>query len=159
MRGGLDDALDRLARRDELRKRALSSSDGPAAFLPANGSVSSSSSSSSSTSSDGLAEVVEVVRRVVERHPDLAVTVYGQQGRTSAEVRIGHQDGLVRVVVVAAEGPASSLEVPGSLDVPRPAPSPPPAWPLSADGGPGAAARLAELIRQDPSLLAGPDDY
>lgn len=155
MRGGLDDALDRLARRDELRKRALSSSDGPAAFLPANGSVSSSSSSSP----DGLAEVVEVVRRVVERHPDLAVTVYGQQGRTSAEVRIGHQDGVVRVVVVAAEGPASSLEVPGSLDVPRPAPSPPPAWPLSADGGPGAAARLAELIRQDPSLLAGPDDY
>ncbi|MCO8274577.1 hypothetical protein M1L60_28675 [Actinoplanes sp. TRM 88003] len=54
MRGGLDDALDKLARRDELRRRATGESPGtPAA----------------------VTELVEAVAAVVARHPELGVSV------------------------------------------------------------------------------------
>ncbi|WP_127498842.1 hypothetical protein [Actinoplanes solisilvae] len=54
MRGGLDDALDKLARRDELRRRATGETPGtPAA----------------------VTELVEAVAAVVARHPELGVSV------------------------------------------------------------------------------------
>lgn len=98
---------------------------------------------------------------MVERYPDLAITVYGQQGQASAEVRIERVDGVVQATVVSVE------EVPPPALNSPPVPPPPPvvvppaavvvqpqAWPDPA----GSAARLAEMIRQDPSLLTGPDD-
>ncbi|WIM96311.1 hypothetical protein ACTOB_008500 [Actinoplanes oblitus] len=54
MRGGLDDALDKLARRDELRRRATGESP---ATPPA------------------VTELVEAIAAVVAKHPSLAVTV------------------------------------------------------------------------------------
>ncbi|MCM4084919.1 hypothetical protein [Paractinoplanes hotanensis] len=54
MRGGLDDALEKLARRDELRRRATGESPGtPAA----------------------VTELVEAIAAVVGRHPELGVSV------------------------------------------------------------------------------------
>jgi hypothetical protein len=54
VRGGLDDALDKLARRDELRRRATGEAPGtPAA----------------------VTELVEAVAAVVARHPELGVSV------------------------------------------------------------------------------------
>jgi hypothetical protein len=226
VRGGLDDALERLARMDQLRKRAEGASSG----LP---------------TAHGLAEAIEAVRRVVERHPDLNITLYGEQGEGSAEVRIGWEDGLVRAKIVSVEGPEGTsfgpgdgpmpvlpAEIPPMTDLPRtlpeaprprvevyPAarrpesapvpeaprlvdpgrlgdrrrrgpdagflpdpgglpPAPPAGWgaeparvgDLPVRGAPrawkaepednpnAAAARLAAMIREDPSLLASPDD-
>ncbi|GAA2650342.1 hypothetical protein [Paractinoplanes durhamensis] len=58
MRGGLDDALDKLARRDELRRRASGDTSGP---------------------SPAISELVEAIAAVVARHPQLGVTV-GAEG-------------------------------------------------------------------------------
>ncbi|GGR20567.1 hypothetical protein GCM10010168_43200 [Actinoplanes ianthinogenes] len=55
MRGGLDDALDKLARRDELRRRATGES--------------------SPATPPAVTELVEAIAAVVARHPSLAVTV------------------------------------------------------------------------------------
>ncbi|GAA4681875.1 hypothetical protein Prum_053040 [Phytohabitans rumicis] len=159
MRGGLDDALDRLARMDQLRRRAQSAAGG----VP---------------TAHGLAEAIEAVRRVVERYPDLSITVYGQQGQASAEVRIEREGGVVRATVVSVEGPdptdddgpgpgvvANTVSVLGFGDagavLPAEIPAPlaaPRTWPMAHEDPHGAAARLAEMIRQDPSLLATPDD-
>ncbi|BCB81696.1 hypothetical protein GCM10022251_15630 [Phytohabitans flavus] len=248
MRGGLDDALERLARMDQLRRRAEGASGG----LP---------------TAHGLAEAIEAVRRVVERHPDLNITLYGEQGEGSAEVRIGWEDGVVRAKIVSVEGPEAGTfapsdgpipvlpaEIPPMTDLPRPLTEasrprvdvypvghraePPPvpevprlvdparlvdqgrvaepgrrgdpgrsggerrhrhaapeagflpdpgglapaspadsaepsawteragglpqrqprAWKAEHEDNPGAAARLAAMIREDPSLLANPDD-
>jgi hypothetical protein len=77
--------------------------------------------------------VAEAVRRVVEAHPGTAVaaTVDGPGGPVA--VQVAWRDGEV---VVVTPGPAP--------DGPGPAPD--------------AAARLAELIRRDPSLLAPEPD-
>ncbi|MFC0530608.1 hypothetical protein [Phytohabitans kaempferiae] len=114
MRGGLDDALERLARMDQLRRRA----EGTSGSLP---------------TAHGLAEAIEAVRRVVERHPDLNITLYGEQGEGSAEVRIGWEDGVVRAKIVSVEGPEGAAfgpsdgpmpvlpaEIPPMSDLPRP---------------------------------------
>ncbi|MDQ7907221.1 hypothetical protein RB614_22155 [Phytohabitans sp. ZYX-F-186] len=231
MRGGLDDALERLARMDQLRRRTEEASGG----LP---------------TAHGLAEAIEAVRRVVERHPDLNITLYGEQGEGSAEVRIGWEDGVVRAKIVSVEGPEGAsfgpsdgpmpvlpAEIPPMTDLPRPlpdaarprvearpaprrpspspvpeaprlvdpghlggpgrpadpghlgerrhrhaaptpAPAPDPAhssasgdpagglpsrsapraWKAEHEDNPGAAARLAAMIREDPSLLANPEE-
>ncbi|GAA4594555.1 hypothetical protein BJY16_001352 [Actinoplanes octamycinicus] len=55
VRGGLDDALDKLARRDELRRRATGA-DAP-------------------STPPAVTELVEAIAAVVARHPSLAVTV------------------------------------------------------------------------------------
>lgn len=170
MRGGLDDALERLARRDQLRKRvapsghASSNGNGSEGAVAANGATGAADPNGITSaigisggigSAGAIGEVVEAVRRIVERHPALSVTVYGEEGEVSAEIRIARREGVVEATVVAAEGPLSAT---ASVPVPRPALPGPPAWPLSTDGTPGPAARLAELIRQDPSLLAGPEE-
>ncbi|MEV4343701.1 hypothetical protein AB0J83_04390 [Actinoplanes sp. NPDC049596] len=93
MRGGLDDALDKLARRDELRRRAAGETTGtPAA----------------------VTELVEAVAGVVGRHPELGVSV-GVEG--SGEPLLLHfyvADGQVQV---SAEN-AAALQ-PGDADAPR----------------------------------------
>jgi hypothetical protein len=148
VRGGLDDALERLARMDQLRRRAESAAGG-------------------APTAHGLAEAIEAVRRVVERYPDLAITVYGQQGQASAEVRIEREGGVVRATVVSVEGPMPAEADPAlgfgakgavlPAEIPPPL-APPPTWPMAHEDPHNAAARLAEMIRQDPSLLASPDD-
>jgi hypothetical protein len=240
VRGGLDDALDRLARMDQLRRRA----GGTSGDLP---------------TAHGLAEAIEAVRRVVERYPDLNITLYGEQGEGSAEVRIGWEDGVVRAKIISVEGPEGAsfgpsegplpvlpAEIPPMTDLPRPLPeatrprvdvypagrraeqppvpdvprlvdpgrlgdrrgrraapdagflpdpgglappppAPPPpatpsawtepapsgeqlrpgdlpmrsaprAWKAEHEDNPGAAARLAAMIREDPSLLGGSEE-
>ncbi|MEU7586036.1 hypothetical protein AB0A95_07025 [Micromonospora sp. NPDC049230] len=93
-------------------------------------------------------EVAEAVRQVVGTHPGLVVTVQVQHEGRTYPLRVSWDGPDVTV------GP-----------VPPPVPvEPPPAWPLSGrtvpewapgpDGlTPDPAARLAELIRRDPSLL------
>ncbi|MGN9776010.1 hypothetical protein ACTMS0_09570 [Micromonospora sp. H33] len=98
---------------------------------------------------DPVEEVAEAVRRIVERHLGLAVAV-----------RVEH-DGQAYPLGVAWSGGSVTVSA-------EPAVAPPPAWPLSArtvpdrssgpDGvRPDPAARLADLIRHDPSLLTDID--
>ncbi len=163
MRGGLDDALEKLARRDELRRRTEAQ---PATTTPA-----------------ALNDLVEAVAAVIARHPDLLVTMGVEGAGAPMLLRFALRDGIVEV---SAEGPVAGsrpesgrpgdVPPPGSSPgppppappppvpappppvpaPPPPMPAPPPPMPSSADR---AAMRLAALLREDPSLLhvAPPD--
>jgi DNA-binding IclR family transcriptional regulator len=81
MRGGLDDALERMARREALRRRASEVPASPSATVE---------------------EVVQAARRAVARDPELSVTVtVTYRGRSSA-VRVRDEGGEVTVVVAPA---------------------------------------------------------
>ncbi|MDG4806516.1 hypothetical protein O7634_07070 [Micromonospora sp. WMMD1120] len=161
MRGDLDETLARLARREEARRRRATDSDDTAAARsgpprPAAGSARNPGSgrhAEPDTSDDvpgwgPVEEVAEAVRQVVGAHPGLAVTVQVEHAGRTYPLR------------VRWDGPAVSVgPVPPAAPV-----QPPPTWPLSGrtvpawapgpDGlNPDPAARLAELIRRDPSLL------
>ncbi|MEV4498921.1 hypothetical protein AB0J84_24905 [Micromonospora arborensis] len=170
MRGDLDETLARLARREEaLRRRAddrndtgsppgppgLGGSDarnaGPGRYgarhagVPAPGDV---------PGWGPVEEVAEAVRQVVGAYPGLAVTVHVEHAGRTYPLRVSWNGPDVTVGPAAPAAPAA----------PTAPVEPPPAWPLSGrtvpawapgpDGlTPDPAARLAELIRRDPSLL------
>ncbi|WP_235965734.1 hypothetical protein [Micromonospora rubida] len=99
---------------------------------------------------DPVAEVAEAVARVVATHPGVTVTVRVEHDGQAYPLRVGWSGGRVTVGAEAATVP-------------------PPVWPLSVKTVPAwmpgperltadPAARLAELIRHDPSLLGDPGD-
>ncbi|WBB66144.1 hypothetical protein [Micromonospora sp. WMMD812] len=145
MREGLDETLARMARREEaLRRRAIESSE-PAGREPGAHRVEPEGLSED----DPVQAVVEAVHRVVAGRPGLAVSVRVEQDGATYPLRIAWAGGEVTVTA-------------------EPAATPPPPWPTSARTvpawtpgqrrpGPDRAARLADLIRRDPSLLNGPD--
>ncbi|MER7458969.1 hypothetical protein [Micromonospora sp. NPDC126480] len=177
MRGGLDETLARLARREEaMRRRGTDpAAEGDTVPLPGTdaagrrdgepgrGEPARNAGPAWPDSHDGgparsagqhradppgrdpVEEVVEAVRRVVERYPELAVALRVEHGGRVFPLRVARSGGDVTVTA-------------------EPSAVPPP-WPLSAhtvpawsdrDGlDPDPAARLAELIRHDPSLLDG----
>ncbi|MEU4717920.1 hypothetical protein AB0F73_30280 [Micromonospora purpureochromogenes] len=167
MRGGLDETLARLARREEaLRRRAgepgeeagastvgfeatghAGRSDGPGWDGAGRPEVARTGvGRSAADGRDPVEEVAEAVRRVVAEHPGLSVVVRVEHEGRTYPLRVDWAD---TAVTVAAENTAT----------------PPPPWPRPVNTGPvwsagrdgtGAdqAARLAEMIRRDPSLLA-----
>ncbi len=85
MRGGLDDALERLARRDRMRRRSGQQTGGP---------------------SPAVAELVEAVADVLGRNPDLQLTI-GVEGAGSPQLlHIALEDGVVRVT---AQDPVQAM--------------------------------------------------
>lgn len=153
MRGELDGALDKMARMEELRRRR--------AAEPAGG------------GHDAGHAVAEAVRRVVAQHPGIAVTLRVEQETGNRLMRVAWADGTVTVVFhepsPSADGVTSTT---ASSRQPEPRQTtdeqPPHMWPLSVRTVPGweaadqdhdgaAAARLAEMVRSDPSLLGRPD--
>ncbi|SIN24085.1 hypothetical protein [Micromonospora cremea] len=160
MRGDLDETLARLARREEALRRRANDRDetatppGPAGGPadPAGGRTDARNAGPDTYGEVGgwgpVEEVAEAVRQVVGAHPGLAVTV-----------RVEHA-GRTYPLLISWDGPHVTVG-PEPLAAPV---EPPPAWPLSgrtvpawAPGPngltPDPAARLAELIRRDPSLL------
>ncbi|MBQ0891690.1 hypothetical protein KBX37_00985 [Micromonospora sp. U56] len=167
MRGGLDETLARLARREEaLRRRAgepgeetgastvafeatghPGRSDGPGWDGAGRPEVARTGVGRSAVDGrDPVEEVAEAVRRVVAEHPGLSVVVRVEHEGRTYPLRVDWAD---TAVTVAAENTAT----------------PPPPWPRPVNTGPvwsagrdgtGAdqAARLAEMVRRDPSLLA-----
>lgn len=144
MRGELDDTLARMARREELQRRRASAGRST------------------------VDEVIEAVQRVVARHPGLSVTMSVAEGGITSVVRVEWTGGNIAVApaVAPAVEPsiAPAVEPPARGSVPRDTAAARGAWPMSgktvpgwaaaADGlAPDPAARLAELIRRDPSLL------
>jgi hypothetical protein len=130
MRGELDDALARMARREEIKRRvAEQSADGES---PAD-------------------EVTEAVRRVVAQHQGLAVRLWVEDGTAGTGVRVAWRDGAVAVTPEAnldpppAGGPEAVSWPVSGRNVPG--------WPAADGVADASAARLAEMIRRDPSLL------
>lgn len=173
MRGDLDDALARLARRDQLHKRVNQGTD---------------------RATSAAEELAAAVRQVVERHPGLAAVVRLTDGDQSVDLSVSHHGGRVEVRIAgpttagpATAGPATPANrrtgdgprhghnerrdtgtgaptvITGTFSEPPavgvPTAGGPPDWPPRAEPPAGSpAARLAELIRQDPSLLGGTAD-
>jgi hypothetical protein len=133
VRGELDDALARIARREELERR-LATEQAAGGQRP-------------------LDELIEAVRRVVAQHPTLTVQLWADDGTATSSVRVAWSDGTVAV------GPEGEPVAPDGAVAPSwPRPVYPAPGSTTAPGGVDApAARLAELIRQDPSLLDGID--
>lgn len=143
MRGELEDTLARMARREELQRRRAAAGR---------------------TSVD---ELIEAVQRVVARHPGLAVTMSVAEGDTTSVLRVEWAGG--NIAVAPAVAPAVEASIVPAVDSPGAGRSamdaqPRTAWPLSGKTVPDwaadsdgltddPAARLAELIRRDPSLL------
>ncbi|MEV4710557.1 hypothetical protein [Micromonospora sp. NPDC049374] len=167
MRGGLDETLARMRRREEaLRRRAadptMPADDQPGAEPgPSHGSD-SGWRPDSRNAGPGWSNVHEPVHEAPPRHPvedvaeALRAAVAAHPG-ASVAARVEH-DGQAYDLRVAWVD--QQVTVSG-----QPA-APPPSWPLSVKTVPGwpsaqdglsddPAARLAELIRRDPSLLTG----
>jgi hypothetical protein len=87
VRGGLDDALDKLARRDELRRRAA----GERAGTP-----------------PAVTELVEAVAAVVARNPELAITMGVEGAGDPVLLHFALEDGTVQV---SADNPLTSQVV------------------------------------------------
>ncbi|MEE6259194.1 hypothetical protein [Plantactinospora sonchi] len=135
MRGELDDALARMERREALQRR-LAQEAAARAGSPVD-------------------EVTEAVQRVIAQYPSVAVTMWVADGPRISAMHVAWENGTVTV------RPAAEPALPT-------AGQPPQSWPMSVrtvpnwaapedPPAPDAAARLAEMIRRDPSLL-GPDD-
>ncbi|GGQ44262.1 hypothetical protein [Couchioplanes azureus] len=164
---GLDDALDRLARRDELRRRAA----GEATGTP-----------------PAVTELVEAIAAVVGRNPELAVTVGVEGAGDPVLLHFALEDGIVQVsadnsvvqrasqaqygeIIDAEVAPPVAEPAPQRETVhhrheepapepqqPMPSPLPEPV-PLRVDEKETelAARRLAAMLREDPSLLHAQD--
>jgi hypothetical protein len=139
VRGGLDDALDKLARRDELRRRA----EGGGIGTP-----------------PAVQDLVEAIAAVVGRNPALAVTVGVEGAGDPVLLHFAVQDGIVGVTAdnsvasrVAEAAPTSPRHADFDIDAEEavqeaypysPAPAPSPAWaPSAASAFPDAPAPRA----------------
>ena len=115
MRGGLDDALDKLARRDELRRRAQAEANG---------------------TPPAVTELVEAIAAVVGRHPELGVTVGVEGAGDPVLLHFAVEDGIVQVNAdntvadrVAEAAPTSPRHADFDIDLDDPEPySPSPAY-------------------------------
>ncbi|MEH0969683.1 hypothetical protein V6U77_00885 [Micromonospora sp. CPCC 205546] len=175
MRGGLDETLARMARREEaLRRRAAdagptggkaaASSGAPGGEPQPSGGADPGHADArhegrnagpgwvdprrGAEPRDPVAEVAEAVRRVVAGHPGTAVSIRVEHGGQAYPLRIAWTDAGVTIdAEVAAPPPAWPMSVKTV-----------PAWSPAQEGiAPDPAARLAELIRRDLSLLGDGD--
>jgi hypothetical protein len=96
VRGGLDDALDKLARRDELRRRAAGEATG---------------------TSPAVTELVEAIAGVVARHPELGVTVGAEGSGEPVLLHFFFAEGQVQVTADTAVQPASPAPVARHADI------------------------------------------
>lgn len=112
--GDLGDALSRLRRRDELLRR-ISGRDSV------------------------VDEAVTAVRRVVERHPELSITLTVRSPDGTAIVDVTQHEGQVRVDVTRGDGSAAGAPSDGRHG--------------TDDVGSHPAVRLAAMLRDDPYLL------
>ncbi|MFG1889573.1 hypothetical protein ACGFIR_17090 [Micromonospora sp. NPDC049051] len=163
MRGGLDETLARMARREEALRRLA------AEPVPTDGESGGASQAQGGSEPgraearhearnagpgwadtrrggeprDPVAEVTEAVRRVVAGHPGTAVSIRVEHDGQAYPLRVAWTDAGVTVDAEAAPPPAWPMSVKTV-----------PAWTPTQEGlTPHPAARLAELIRHDPFLL------
>jgi hypothetical protein len=148
MDGGLDDPLVRMHRWDALRQRLAHSTAGRLEPV--------------------VDELVEAVAAVLQRHGPLTVTVTLEGAETRASAQVDWHDGRLTVARSEPESTESQYAEPQYAEsqyaephyappqyaepqfaAPETGTAPPP------ETSEETAARLAELIRRDPSLLDG----
>lgn len=135
MPGGLDDALARMARREELRRRATQAA--VSATQPTVSTTQPAVGTGQPPGSPGetVEELVQAARRAVVRDPELSVTVtVTYRGRTSA-VRVRKEGDEVSVTVTPVQSPEQPLQAEGPREVTEP------------ESPSSAASQLAELLR------------
>lgn len=140
MRGGLDDALEKLARRNELRRRTAPP---PAPTAP-----------------PAVTELVEAVTAVVARHPELTVTMAVEGVGAPLGIRVLVYDGVVHVnaETLATAGAGGDTPAPSSAPAAAPPPPPPPP-PPPADHEQTVVVPVGDLRRyaaDGPVAGAGP---
>ncbi|HEX8630036.1 MAG TPA: hypothetical protein VF755_17910, partial [Catenuloplanes sp.] len=120
MRGGLDDALQKLARRNELRRRAAAQ---PAPISP-----------------PAVTDLVEAVASVVARHPHLRVALGVEGVGAPAALRVWAHDGVPHVSIEAVAtapydgvAPAVTDPDPAPPEVPAGSPNRPAGVQFAAD--------------------------
>jgi hypothetical protein len=108
VRGGLDDALDKLARRDQLRRRAAGEANG---------------------TPPAVTELVEAIAAVVGRNPELGVTVGVEGVGDPVLLHFAVEDGIVQVSAdnsvadrVAEAAPTSPRHADFDIDLDDPEP-------------------------------------
>jgi hypothetical protein len=108
VRGGLDDALDKLARRDQLRRRAAGEANG---------------------TPPAVTELVEAIAAVVGRNPELGVTVGVEGAGDPVLLHFAVEDGIVQVSAdnsvadrVAEAAPTSPRHADFDIDLDEPEP-------------------------------------
>jgi hypothetical protein len=148
---GLDDALARIARRNELLERANAVRSGPhPPILPAPQADPAppvqtpvqTPVQASPAVSRVVAEVAEALEAVVERNPGVFATVVVQEADTAWSVWIGDWDGTLRTRVSRLEpDPADQNDASEPTPVPRAA-----VGPAMNDREP---SRIAELLRRE----------
>ncbi|MFC6562765.1 hypothetical protein [Actinoplanes utahensis] len=149
MRGGLDDALDKLARRDELRRRAAGES-GNSGTPPA------------------VTELVEAIAGVISRNPQLGVTVGVEGAGDPVLLHFTMADGVVQVTadntVAARATEAGPRHADFEIDIEEPAEAPPPPAPAQAsppppEPAPSAPAPERPRASHDDQDRFGPTDF
>jgi hypothetical protein len=125
MRGDLSDALDRLARRDEALRRRGEPEDPRSA----------------------AEDLVAAARRLVDRHPELSVTVTVESGQSQSSVRLVHGQPPVVLESPVTEPPPADAPTAGVRPLELGADE---VVVLDAPHPPTAASRLAELLREYP---------
>jgi hypothetical protein len=128
VRGGLDDALDKLARRDELRRRAAGETTG---------------------TPPAVQELAEAIATVVGRNPKLAVTVGVEGAGDPVLLHFAFEDGVVQVNVdnsvaarVAEAAPAAPKHADFDLE-------PEPAYPATPAYAPEAGQETRRISYDD----------
>jgi hypothetical protein len=135
VRGGLDDALDKLARRDELRRRA----EGGGIGTP-----------------PAVQDLVEAIVAVVGRNPALAVTVGVEGAGDPVLLHFAVQDGIVQVTAdnavasrVAEAAPTSPRHADFDIDPEDPVQE---AYPYSAAPAREAGQATRRISYDDPAF-------
>jgi hypothetical protein len=137
VRGGLDDALDKLARRDELRRRA----EGGGIGTP-----------------PAVRDLVEAIAAVVGRNPALAVTVGVEGAGDPVLLHFAVQDGIVQVSAdnavasrVAEAAPTSPRHADFDIDPEDPVQE---SYPYSAAPAPETGQATRRISYDDPAFSA-----
>ena len=138
MRGGLDDALDKLARREEVRRRAAGEATG---------------------TSPAVTELVEAIAGVVARHPELGVTVGAEGSGDPILLHFHFAEGQVQVTadnaVPRPEAAPAARHADFDFDVELDEPAAPEQYPGSPAPPPADHRRTS----QDDHDRYGPPSY
>ncbi len=131
MRGGLDDALDKLARRNELRRRAAEEASG---------------------APTAVTEVVEAIAAAVARHPALVVTVGIEGDGEPILLHFHTENGVVQVnadnsLSASAVAPEPAASKHADAEIAEDVYAIPADWPVTID--PGAVTRRLSHDDQD----------